>query len=107
MPVDTSQVTALADSAARNAYYQAQASGVTADQALKQAQFAWQKQMDTANMTGQWNGQWSNPQEQWFTSQFGGWYGPGGAPQVGAQTLGAQQTTADIAQNWSNMFGQY
>jgi len=75
--------------------------------ALAQAQFEWQKRLGEAQQTGMWNGQWSNPQEQWFTGQFGQWFGPGGAPTAGQQTLGAQQTQADIAQNWSNMFGQY
>ena len=75
--------------------------------ALAQAQFEWNKRLGEAQQTGMWNGQWSNPQEQWYTGQFGQWYGPGGAPAVGAQTLSAQQQAADIAQNWSQMFGQY
>jgi len=74
---------------------------------LARDQFNWQKGLDTANQTGMWNGQWNNPQEQWFTGQFGQWYGPGGAPAVGAQTLGAQAQGANIAQDWSQMFGQY
>src|SRR5215471_3502509 len=84
--MDTSSPTALADSAARNAYYNAQAQGVPASQALEQAKFAWQQKLDESTQTGMWNGQWSNPQEQWYTSQFGQWYGPGGAPAAGTLT---------------------
>lgn len=97
----------LANSQAQNAYYNALAAGQTADKALAQAKFEWQKQMDTAAQTGMWNGQWSNPQEQWFTGQFGQWFGPGGAPTPGQQTLTAQQQADAQAQAWSAMFGQY
>src|SRR5215467_14820734 len=98
---------ATANTNAQNAYYNAMANHYSQSDALGFAQLEWQKTMDTAQQTGMWNGQWSNPQEQWYTGQFGQWYGPGGAPAVGAQTLSAQQQAADIAQNWSQMFGQY
>jgi len=92
---------------AQASYYNALASGVPADKALAQAKFEWQKKLDEANQTGMWNGQWNNPQEQWYTGQFGQWYGPGGAPNVGDQTLTAQQQAQGNAQAWSGMFGQY
>jgi hypothetical protein len=45
------------------------------------------------------------PSNQFFANTFGQWM-PNG-PQSGQQTLQGQQTAADIAQNWSQMFGQY
>src|SRR5262252_9429725 len=71
--------------------------------ALAQAQFDWQKQLGTAGQTGMWNGAWNMPTQQYFANTFGAW----GAPTTGQQTLQGQQTAADIAQNWSQMFGQY
>ncbi len=98
---------AWAEQAAQAAYYNSMAAGNSAQQALAQAQFEWKKKLDEAGQTGMWNGQWNNPQEQWFTSQFGQWFGPGGAPQAGQQTLSAQEQAAQQAQAWSGMFGQY
>src|SRR5262245_39946161 len=97
--------TSLADSAARNAYYAALTSGSDAANALNQAKFAWQQKMDEAGQTGMWNGAWSMPSNQYFANTFGSWM-PGG-PQAGQQTLAAQAQGANIAQDWSQMFGQY
>jgi hypothetical protein len=72
-----------------------------------QQQFDWQKRLGEAAQTGMWNGQWSNPQEQWFTGQFGQWYGPGGAPAAGAQTLAAQQQQFGQGLDTSQLYGQY
>jgi hypothetical protein len=99
--------TSLADSAAKNAYYNALSSGQSATAALEASKFAWQQKMDEATQTGMWNGQYTMPSQQNFATQFGQWYGPGGAPAVGQQTLTAQQQAANIAGNWSSMFGQY
>src|SRR5215467_12214132 len=103
----TTAATALADSAAKNAYYQAQAAGATSNAALEAAKFAWQQKLDEAQQTGMWNGQWNNPQEQWFTGQFGQWYGAGGEPGVGTQTQQAQQQAYNQAQQLSQAYGQY
>src|SRR5215471_12375885 len=104
----------LADAQAQNAqrnaqaaYYNAMAAGAPADRALAQAKFEWQKTMDTATQSGMWQGQWSNPQEQWFTGQFGQWYGPGGAPTAGTPTQQAQQQAYQQAFNLSQAYGQY
>jgi hypothetical protein len=70
-----------------------------------QQQFDWTKQLGTAGQTGMWNGQYNMPSNQFFANTFGQWLPQG--PQAGQQTLAGQQTAADIAQNWSNMFGQY
>ena len=98
---------AWADSQAQQAYHNALASGATSSAALDAAKFAWQKKLDEATQTGMWNGQWNNPQEQWFTGQFGQWYGAGGAPATGQQTLTAQQQQYNQAYQNSGMFGQY
>jgi len=100
-------VSTWANQQAQAAYYNALASGQSASQALQQAQFAWKQKMDEAGQTGMWNGQYNMPSQQNFATQFGQWYGPGGAPAVGTQTLAAQQQAANIAGNWSQMFGQY
>jgi hypothetical protein len=96
-----------ANSAAQQKYYDALASGQSGDLALKQAQFEWQKKLDEAQQTGQWNNQWNNPQQQWFTSQFGQWLGAGGEPQVGQQTLQGQQQGWQQAFDTSQLYGQY
>src|SRR5262245_27870578 len=70
-----------------------------------QQQFDWQKQLDTAGQTGMWNGSDNMPSQQFFANTFGSWLPQG--PTAGQQTLQGQQTAADIAQNWSQMFGQY
>jgi len=102
-----SAATALADSAAKNAYYNSLASGQSANQALEQAKFEWQKKLDEAAQTGMWNGIWNNPQQQWFTTQFGNWLGQGGEPTTGQQTLSAQQQQWQQAYNLSQAYGQY
>jgi len=102
-----SSPTDLANTAAQSAYYKALANNQGANQALQQAMFEWQKKLDEATQTGMWNGQWNNPQEQWFTGQFGQWFGAGGAPQVGQKTLTAEEQAQQNAQAWSGMFGQY
>jgi len=95
--MDTSSATSLANSAANNAYYRALAAGSTANTALQQAQFAWQQKMDEAQMTGQWNGQWSFPAETQFTNTFGTYFGNNTAPQQGAATLQMQQMYGQLA----------
>ena len=100
-------MTNVADQAARAAYNQSMLNNEGDKTALEKAKFAWQQKLDESAQTGQWNGQWNNPQEQWYTQQFGQWYGPGGEPGVGTQTLAAQQQAASQAYNWSNAFGQY
>ena len=100
-------MTAAAKQAADNAYQQATLAGASDDRALAAAKFAWQQKLDEANQTGMWNGQWNNPQEQWFTGQFGQWYGPGGAPQAGDQTLQANQQYYNQAYQNSQLYGQY
>jgi len=96
-----------ANSAAQSSYYNSLASGASNDLALKQAQFEWQKKLDEAQQTGQWNNQWNNPQQQWFTGQFGQWLGAGGEPQVGQQTLQGQQQGWQQAFDTSQLYGQY
>src|SRR5215217_2056103 len=98
---------AWAKQASDQAYYSALARGADSTAALQAAQFEWQKKLDEATQTGMWGGQWNNPQEQWFTSQFGQWYGPGGAPQAGDQTLTAQQQAYNQAYQNSQLYGQY
>lgn len=100
-------MTNMADQAARAAYNTSMLNNEGDKIALEKAKFAWQQKLDESKQTGMWNGQWNNPQEQWFTSEFGQWFGPGGEPGVGAQTLSAQDQAARIAGNWSGMFGQY
>ena len=96
-----------ANDIAQQTYNNARLAGESDDRALARAKFEWQKKMDEAYQTGMWNGQWSNPQEQWFTGQFGQWYGPGGAPQAGDQTLTAQQQYYNQAYQNSQLYGQY
>jgi hypothetical protein len=96
-----------ANSEAQKSYNNSLAAGASSDQALKQAQFEWQKKLDEAQQTGQWNGQWNNPQQQWFTGQFGQWLGPGGEPAVGQQTLQGQQQSYQQAFDTSQLYGQY
>jgi hypothetical protein len=100
-------LTQRASASATATYNSAMAAGAGEDRALAQAKFEWQKKMDEATQTGKWNGQWNNPQEQWYTGQFGQWYGAGGEPGVGTQTLEAQKTQGQLAQDWTQMFGQY
>jgi len=97
----------LANSAAQQAYYDALARGSDQNTALAWAKFQWQQKLDEAGQTGMWNGQWNNPQEQWFTGQFGQWYGPGGAPNVGDLTQAAQQQQYSQQQGYGQMYGQY
>ena len=99
--------TQRAQAEAQAAYQQALAQGATDQQALAWAKFRWQQKLDEAGQTGMWNGQWNNPQEQWFTSQFGQWYGPGGEPGVGTQTLNAQNQQFGQGQQLAAMYGQY
>jgi hypothetical protein len=100
-------LTQRASASAQATYNSAMAAGAGEDRALAQAKFEWQKKMDEAAQTGMWNGQWSNPQEQWFTGQFGQWFGPGGAPEAGQQTQAAQQQAFSQAQALGQMYGQY
>jgi len=103
----SADIRAWAQQAAQQKYWEAQAQGSTSSQALDAAKFAWQQTMDTASQTGKFNGQWNNPQEQWFTTNFGQWYGEGGAPGVGAQTMAKQQQDYAQSLGMSNAFGQY
>jgi hypothetical protein len=110
MPIDLeadSNLRQWAEQKAQQAYYEAIAGGQSADRALNAAKFEWQKQLDSATQTGMWNGQWNNPQEQWYTSQFGTWYGPGGAPNAGDQTLQARQQDFQQGLDTSQLYGQY
>src|SRR5215831_354059 len=98
---------ATANTAAQSSYYNALANHYSQSDALGFAQLAWQKTMDTAQQTGKWNGIWSNPQQQWFTGQFGQWLGEGGEPAVGQQTLTAQGQYFGQGQDLASMYGQY
>ena len=100
-------LTQRASASATATYNQQMAAGAGEDRALAAAKFEWQKKMDTATQTGKWNGIWNNPQQQWFTGEFGQWYGEGGEPGVGTQTLEAQKTRGQLAQDWTSLFGQY
>lgn len=102
-----SAITSTANAAAQQAYYDALARGSDQNTALAWAKFQWQQKLDEAGQTGMWNGQWNNPQQQWFTGQFGQWLGAGGEPQVGQQTLTAQQQAYAQAAGLSGMYGQY
>ena len=96
---------AWAEQAAQSAYYNSMAAGNTASQALAQAKFEWQKKLDEAGQTGQWNGQWNMPTSQWFTGQFGTW-NPAG-PQAGQETMAREAQTYGQQAGYANMFGQY
>src|SRR5215831_15862948 len=98
-------ITNRAQAAATKAYQDAQMRNQGEQIALQKAQFAWQQEMDKAGLTGMYLGQYTMPSQQYFAGAFGSWMPTG--PQAGQQTLQGQQTQADIAQNWSNMFGQY
>lgn len=100
-------MTNAAQQAAQAAYNQAVLAGQSDDRALAWAKFAWQQKMDEAGQTGMWNGQYNMPTEQWFTGQFGQWYGPGGSPQAGDQTLQANQQAYNQAYQNSQLYGQY
>jgi|SRR5215471_3025992 len=100
-------LTQRASAAAQAGYNSAMAAGAGEDRALAQAKFEWQKKLDEAAQTGKWNGQWNNPQEQWYTTNFGQWYGAGGEPAVGTKTLQAQQQEWQQAYNTSGQYGQY
>ena len=98
-------LTQRAQASAQSAYQQAMAATGSSNAALGWAQLAWQKEMDTASMTGKWQGNWSMPSNQWFTGQFGTWM-PGG-PSEGQQTLAAQQQAYQQAYQNSQLYGQY
>src|SRR5262252_9580202 len=98
---------ATANTNAQNAYYNAMANHYSQSDALGFAQLEWQKTMDTAQQTGMWNGQWSNPQEQWFTGQFGQWYAPGTTPIAGNLTSQQQQQQFANAQQTAGLTGYY
>lgn len=100
-------MTQRAQAAAQAEYYRAQAAGSSGNQALDAAKFAWQKELDKAAQTGKWNGIWNNPQQQWFTGQFGTWLGEGGEPAKGQQTLEANQQYYNQAYQNSQIYGQY
>lgn len=102
-----SEISKRINAVAQQTYYSALASGQSQSQALEAAKFAWQQKMDEATQTGMWNGQYNMPTEQWFTGQFGQWYGPGGTPQAGDQTLTAQQQQYNQAYQNSQAYGQY
>lgn len=95
--------TSAAQAAAQAAYNQGVLSGQGEDRALNQAKFAWQQEMDRAGLTGQYQGQWTMPSNQWFASTFGTW----AAPTAGQQTQAAQQQAFQQAYNLANQFGQY
>jgi len=103
----SADIRAWAQQAAQQKYWEASAAGASSNQALEQAKFEWQKKLDEAAQTGKWNGIWNNPQEQWYTGQFGQWYGEGGEPAVGTKTLQAQQQEWQQAYNTSGQYGQY
>lgn len=92
---------------AQKDYYDALAQGASQDNALAWAKFRWQQKLDEAGQTGKWNGQWNNPQEQWFTGQFGTWFGEGGEPGVGQQTLQAQQQGYGQSNALGGLYGSY
>lgn len=99
--------TSAAQQAAQAQYWRSLSSGASSSQSLEAAKFAWQQKLDEATQTGKWNGQWNNPQEQWFTGQFGQWFGEGGAPTTGQQTLTAEQQRYNQAYQNSQLYGQY
>jgi hypothetical protein len=98
-------ITSRGQAAAQSQYYQSLASGKSRDQALAEAQFAWQKELDTAAQTGMWQGQWNMPSKEWFTSQFGTWMPEG--PQAGQETMALQNQKFGQGQSMSELFGQY
>jgi hypothetical protein len=106
-PTQSDAAAKIADARANEVYYDSLARGSDAATALNAAKFAWQQKLDEATQTGQWNGQWNNPQEQWFTGQFGQWYGPGGAPEAGAQTMSREAQTYNQQQGYGAQYGQY
>ena len=96
-------LTQRANQRAQDAYQKAQAANAGEQTALERAKLAWQKEMDTAGLTGMWQGQWTMPVQQWQAQTFGTW----GAPSSGQQTLAAQQQAWQQAYNNALAYGQY
>lgn len=96
-------VTTRANGEAQNKYYEALSSGQSQQNALAQAQFAWKKTMDEAGLTGQYQGQWTQPALTNFANLFGSW----GAPTAGQQTLAGQQQQWSQGQGFGELYGQY
>src|SRR5262245_19731231 len=98
-------VTQRAQVSAQAQYQQTMAATGSADAATRAAELAWKKTMDTAAMTGMWNGQWSMPSQTFFANTFGTWMPEG--PQAGQQTAAYQQQQFGQGQDMSTLFGRY
>jgi hypothetical protein len=109
--------TAVADSAAQNAYYNALASGKNAEAALNDAKFAWQQMNDAAQLSGYFPsgygygttaGQATFPNLQWTDTTFGQNY-TNGLRDVsqGTQTQAALQNSQQYGLNQAGVTGVY
>lgn len=98
-------ITERAQQAAYASYYNSKGKNESEQVALDRAKFAWQQELDRANQTGMWNGQYNMPTDQWFASSFGTWM-PNG-PQEGQQTLQANQQYYNQAYQNALAYGQY
>ena len=126
-----------AKDSADQAYNNAVLQGQSQDRAAAAAKQAWQQKMDTAGLTGKFEGEWTIPAQMGFANTFGSWgapvagqktqsmlgqefgqgatnaqlygqyYAPGTGPEAGTQTLGAIRQGADIGAQNAGLFGTW
>jgi hypothetical protein len=86
-----------------NAYNQAKLRGESEDRSQAAAKFAWQQRLDTAGLTGMFEGQYTMPTQMDFANMFGTW----GTPTPGQQTLAGNQQAFGQGTTLAGLYGQY
>lgn len=125
-PSATSTILNNAQARAQQAYYNSMLQYNNDQLAFQKAQEAWKEVVDTAGLTGMFQGQPTQAAMQYYTNTFGQWgtpyqgqysqsalqnyantFGAWGTPNTGEQTLAAQKQAQDAAIAQANVTGWY
>lgn len=97
------QIFGNADRAATQAYQRAMLNNEGERIALEKAKFAWQQEVQTAQMTGEFRGNPTQAAMQYYANAFGTWAKPG----ENAETLASQQQRFSQGITAAGVTGQY
>lgn len=97
------QIFSNANNAATQAYMKSKMSNENEQLALQKAQFAWKQTLDTASMTGLFQGAPTQQAMQYYANTFGDW----STPEAGAKTLQAQQQQFQQGVTTAGLTGTY
>lgn len=92
-----------ANATAQQAYYDSMSRNEGERIALEKAKFAWQQQLDTAQMTGLWQGAPTQDAMRYYANTFGDW----SSPEAGKKTLAAQQQEFAQGVTTAGLTGMY